>query len=226
MAVYLKDDMVLLDSGLVATSEDCCCDTDTGACCYEGGFCEDLTESDCNDSGGEWQGLGTSCSDDPCPCEEGCNPPVTPPCSCGFAEFIPSDPPIFYLVKTTVFIRNTSATDICNSTQNETTIKRNIIYPDGSCIETTECSGSDFTHIEDEGDCTAEWVLNGAGNGCKQAGFGCPACGPAAESCNDPIPLPISSTVGYGECEFDSGVVHADSNITVTLSEPFNCIDE
>ncbi len=30
MSVYLKDDMVLLDSGSVATSTDCCC----GGCCY------------------------------------------------------------------------------------------------------------------------------------------------------------------------------------------------
>lgn len=35
----------------------------TGACCYDDGTCDDLTESDCNEAGGNWQGEDTTCDD-------------------------------------------------------------------------------------------------------------------------------------------------------------------
>ncbi len=38
----------------------------TGACCYDDGTCDDLTESDCNDAGGNWQGSDTPCSEGLC----------------------------------------------------------------------------------------------------------------------------------------------------------------
>ncbi len=43
-----------------------------GACCYNDGTCDDLTESDCTDAGGNWQGPGTTCADDPNPCVGAC----------------------------------------------------------------------------------------------------------------------------------------------------------
>ncbi len=43
-----------------------------GACCYNDGTCDDLTESDCTDAGGNWQGTGTTCDDDPNPCVGAC----------------------------------------------------------------------------------------------------------------------------------------------------------
>ncbi len=43
-----------------------------GACCYDDGTCDDLTEADCNDAGGNWQGTGTTCADDPNPCVGAC----------------------------------------------------------------------------------------------------------------------------------------------------------
>lgn len=35
-----------------------------GACCYDDGTCDDLTEFECADAGGTWQGLGTHCLDE------------------------------------------------------------------------------------------------------------------------------------------------------------------
>ena len=43
-----------------------------GACCYDDGTCDDLTESDCDAAEGTWQGAGTSCADDPCPAAGAC----------------------------------------------------------------------------------------------------------------------------------------------------------
>lgn len=43
-----------------------------GACCYDDGTCDDLTESDCTDAGGNWQGPDTTCDDDPNPCRGAC----------------------------------------------------------------------------------------------------------------------------------------------------------
>ncbi len=43
-----------------------------GACCYNDGTCDDLTESDCTDAGGNWQGPDTTCDDDPNPCVGAC----------------------------------------------------------------------------------------------------------------------------------------------------------
>ncbi len=37
-----------------------------GACCYDDGTCDDLTEADCNDAGGNWQGSDTPCSEGLC----------------------------------------------------------------------------------------------------------------------------------------------------------------
>ncbi len=46
--------------------------TSTGACCFDDETCDDLTEAACNDAGGNWQGLGTTCADDPNPCLGAC----------------------------------------------------------------------------------------------------------------------------------------------------------
>jgi hypothetical protein len=43
-----------------------------GACCYNDGTCDDLTEGDCTDAGGNWQGPDTTCGDDPNPCVGAC----------------------------------------------------------------------------------------------------------------------------------------------------------
>lgn len=43
-----------------------------GACCYDDGTCDDLTESDCTEAEGNWQGPGTTCDDDPSPCVGAC----------------------------------------------------------------------------------------------------------------------------------------------------------
>ena len=43
-----------------------------GACCYNDGTCDDLTEGDCTDAGGNWQGPDTTCDDDPNPCVGAC----------------------------------------------------------------------------------------------------------------------------------------------------------
>lgn len=34
-----------------------------GACCYDDGTCDNLTESDCTEAGGNWQGEDTTCDD-------------------------------------------------------------------------------------------------------------------------------------------------------------------
>ncbi len=70
MAVYLQGGVVLLDSGLVATSDNCCC-SDTGSCCCSSiipiGSCHVLTESGCIAAGGTYRGDGTPCDEDhPC----------------------------------------------------------------------------------------------------------------------------------------------------------------
>lgn len=43
-----------------------------GACCYDDGTCDDLTEADCTEAGGNWQGPDTTCDDDPSPCVGAC----------------------------------------------------------------------------------------------------------------------------------------------------------
>jgi hypothetical protein len=59
-------------------------DGSVGACCYDDGTCDDLIESECTDAGGNWQGPGTTCDDDPPPCvgvcceESGCVDDSTP----------------------------------------------------------------------------------------------------------------------------------------------------
>ncbi len=68
MSVYLKDDMVLLDSGSVATDADCCCG---GVCCScEDGSCDGTTNQvDCEEAGNQWVS-GVTCDDDPEPCDD------------------------------------------------------------------------------------------------------------------------------------------------------------
>ncbi len=63
MSVYLKDDMVLLDSDLVAVDAGCCCGG--GACCRSG-FCDIETADDCGVDGGVYQGDDTTCDPNPC----------------------------------------------------------------------------------------------------------------------------------------------------------------
>lgn len=72
MSVYLKDDLILLDSGNIATSQDCCCG---GVCCQCDGTCDDTaTKSECEANGYKWFS-GAACDDDPAPCVTGacCN---------------------------------------------------------------------------------------------------------------------------------------------------------
>jgi len=38
----------------------------TGACCYTDGTCQVLTEAECVQAGGEYQGDGVACTDDLC----------------------------------------------------------------------------------------------------------------------------------------------------------------
>ncbi len=64
MAVYLQGGMVLLDSGLVAISTDCCCGV--GACCNEDSTCNIRTELECIGLGGTYLGNGVPCDPNPC----------------------------------------------------------------------------------------------------------------------------------------------------------------
>ncbi len=74
MSVYLKDDMVLLDSDMVATDAMCCCG---GACCIGSDCSITANETDCTDMGGTYQGDGTPCDPNPCMVD----------CACGFEAF-------------------------------------------------------------------------------------------------------------------------------------------
>lgn len=68
MSIYVKDDMVLLDFGSVATSQDCCCG---GVCCQCDGVCDDTTtQEECEANGYKWL-AGAACDDDPAPCVTG-----------------------------------------------------------------------------------------------------------------------------------------------------------
>lgn len=52
-----------------------------GACCYNDGTCDELTEFECRTSGGYFQGPGTTCDPNPCVgacCEPGCVEGETP----------------------------------------------------------------------------------------------------------------------------------------------------
>ena len=39
------------------------CPEPTGSCCFQTGFCLELTEGDCVNAGGSWGGPGTDCTD-------------------------------------------------------------------------------------------------------------------------------------------------------------------
>lgn len=71
MPVQFQGGLALLVGGLIATSPSCCCGGGIGACCFDSDPCQDLTESDCNGAGGNFQGIGTACDDDPDPCGTG-----------------------------------------------------------------------------------------------------------------------------------------------------------
>jgi hypothetical protein len=56
------------------------CPEPTGACCFQNGFCLELTEADCISVDGSWAGIGTVCEDadgngefDICEGPAGCN---------------------------------------------------------------------------------------------------------------------------------------------------------
>jgi hypothetical protein len=59
----------------------CCrCCTTTGACC-NGGVCTEETCADCEDEGGLFQGVGTTCEgEDECPCDPPANPSLCEKC--------------------------------------------------------------------------------------------------------------------------------------------------
>lgn len=56
---------------LQATWTSFTCDAQTGACCDGQADCFDLTESECSNIGGAWQGAGTICATTECPVPEG-----------------------------------------------------------------------------------------------------------------------------------------------------------
>lgn len=59
--LVLRGGKLLTVGGKLATDPSCCC----GACC-NGEDCSIQTEADCVDSGGEYQGNGTTCDPNPC----------------------------------------------------------------------------------------------------------------------------------------------------------------
>ncbi len=74
-----------------------------GACCYDDGTCDDISEFDCTSAGGTYQGDGTDCASVTCTgvcCEPGCVDDTTPDgCSLdggtfqGFGTTCDDDPP-------------------------------------------------------------------------------------------------------------------------------------
>lgn len=50
------------------------CETHVGACCFPDGSCSRAYQNGCALSGGDYQGDGTSCTPNPCPIQEPCNP--------------------------------------------------------------------------------------------------------------------------------------------------------
>ncbi len=74
-----------------------------GACCYNDGTCDDITEFDCTSAGGTYQGDGTDCASVSCTgvcCEPGCVDDTTPDgCALdggtfqGFGTTCSDDPP-------------------------------------------------------------------------------------------------------------------------------------
>ena len=66
----------------------CSCCEKTGACCVDG-VCSQQTCSDCNDLGGEFQGVDTECTgegEDECPCDPPADPTLCEKCVDGEAE--------------------------------------------------------------------------------------------------------------------------------------------
>ncbi len=194
-------------------------DCTQGACCFDT-FCEIDTPSDCSDFGGVYQGDGSTCATNPCHS-----------CDCGFEDFLGSQPNTRYLVKTYVFSRTShgGGSPSCDGSQNDTTIKTVTLHPDGSCVMTTACSGSDMITIDGVG-CTADWVNSGVSEGtdcgftcgCHESRFDCGACYPG--NCDVCTPTPTSATVAQCTCHA-SGVPSstADTTLTATLSSPFTC---
>lgn len=62
--VYLQDGRVLIDGGRVAINRNCCCEP-SWACCKCDGTCEELTQSECANTGGTWL-EGRTCEDNIC----------------------------------------------------------------------------------------------------------------------------------------------------------------
>lgn len=192
MSIYLKDEMVLLDSGSVATSEDCCCAG--GVCCDCDGNCDDATnQEDCEANGGQWFADQT-CDDNPCDTlvkgaccvgtdctikTEACcnndggvyqgddtvcdpNPCVTPPC-CENAFFHDGN---YYLTKQICLTGSSDYSqfegDSCSASASP--CSTTTIDPI-TCIQSTiSCSGS--SHIETGGGFSQDltWTLQGNGH--------------------------------------------------------------
>jgi hypothetical protein len=196
----------LLDGGTFSggSCDDVVC---TGACCADDGTCTDTTEDDCV---GRFQGIGTSCADDPPPCptgaccddeggctittEEGCtgtyqgddtvcdpNPcEAMPPCDCGFVGFVDSGTQ--FLTRTThyVWTENRGAPFEPCTSSFDQTTTET--YDPDTCEITTTCSGGGNHTGDFDVDFSWNWVSDGMG-GCH--------CGPTTPgghvctSCNN-----------------------------------------
>ncbi len=211
-----------LGDGSTCDGVDCtqgaCCDSDDGSCF--------LDTSECADYGPpySYQGDGTVCDPNPCP-----QPPQT--CAgCAFPEFIPSTPPVYYLVKTYVYSRTASrvlpSSPPCTLSANSTTTKTITITED-SCTMETECSGSETVHIDGEDDCTATWTNSATHQHDDDSGFdsGCewsPTCLNCVGGTCDGTggSTTTTATTQTRTCSVVTPTASAADTMTVTLSSP------
>jgi len=64
---FTESDCVALDGDWMGENSTCNdCEFDTGACCFEDGSCQDLTNIQCNNSGGNYEDDGVACADADC----------------------------------------------------------------------------------------------------------------------------------------------------------------
>lgn len=221
MSVYLSGSSVLLNAGLVATDEACCCGGATGACCYTDGSCVIHTSNGCTGSGGTYQGDGTVCDPNPCP----------PPCCSGaFVGFLGVG---HYLVKTdrtvrTAHVDPTAFTDGCDVSTDITTTTT-LTNVGGICSSTVTCSGSSYSYIVRYptifSDCS--WVSDGAGGCHFHLNSGTLSCNIFCIEdvlCDDCSPATLSDTEQYCSSTDPTLPPGESCNVerTITLSSPCN----